>query len=264
MEIHQPGALVVIPYDNPAGQFYDHKTMIQLAKLCVKYNLWMVSDEAYRELFYIDAKVTSIWGITNTEVPGIEGRRISIETTSKVWNACGLRIGALITDNYEFHEKCVFEATANLCPPAIDQYIFGSIAYEPQDKLQLWFKQQREYYKQIGKDLQDGFHEMLPKVIISSPDASIYSVVDVRNIARPGFDATEFVMFCTKKGRIELSNKYYTLLVAPMKGFYHPEKGESNPGKTQMRIAYVETPERMKLVPKLFAQLFLEYENLRN
>ena len=260
MELHNPGALVVIPYDNPAGHYYNPETMIKLAQLCVKYNIWMVSDEAYRELYYIDEKISSIWGLTNAKVPGIEGRRISIETTSKVWNACGLRIGALVTDNYDFHEKAVFEATANLCPPAIAQYVFGGLAHESHENLQQWFSKQRNYYKEIGKNLYVGFHEMLPGVIISSPDASIYSVVDVRNIAKPGFNATDFVMYCTKKGKIELDNKEYTLLVAPMQGFYKPDEGKENPGRTQMRLAYVETPERMKLVPELFARLFLEFE----
>ncbi|MCX7904798.1 MAG: aminotransferase class I/II-fold pyridoxal phosphate-dependent enzyme, partial [Caloramator sp.] len=83
---HNPGALLVIPYDNPTGQLYDYETLIELAKLCVKYNMWMISDEAYRELYYTeDTKLVSIWGVTDAEVPGIEGRRISIETASKVW-----------------------------------------------------------------------------------------------------------------------------------------------------------------------------------
>jgi aspartate aminotransferase len=73
IEQYQPGALLVIPYDNPTGQFYDYDTLINLAKLCVKYNLWMVSDEAYRELYYIGDETTSIWGITDEKVPGIEG-----------------------------------------------------------------------------------------------------------------------------------------------------------------------------------------------
>ena len=68
--------------------------MVELAKLSVKHNMWMISDEAYRELHYLDEKPSSIWAVKNDEVPGIEGRRISIETASKVWNACGLRIGA--------------------------------------------------------------------------------------------------------------------------------------------------------------------------
>ena len=66
---YKPGALVVIPYDNPTGHFYDQESMIALAQLCVKHNLWMISDEAYRELFYVDKPATSIRGITDKEVP---------------------------------------------------------------------------------------------------------------------------------------------------------------------------------------------------
>ncbi len=120
---YNPGALVVIPYDNPTGHFYTQSDMASLAGLCVKYNMWMVSDEAYRELYYEGEKAVSIWGIEDDIVPGIEGRRISIETTSKVWNCCGLRIGALVTDNEDLHTKAVAENTANLCSSAIGQYI---------------------------------------------------------------------------------------------------------------------------------------------
>jgi aspartate aminotransferase len=66
---NKPGGLVVIPYDNPTGHFYDQESLISLAQICVKYDLRMISDEAYRELFYVDKKVTSIRGITNNEVP---------------------------------------------------------------------------------------------------------------------------------------------------------------------------------------------------
>ena len=258
-----PGALVVIPYDNPTGQFYEHQTLVDLAKLCVKYNLWMISDEAYRELYYIDTQVVSIWRITDAEVPGIEGRRISIETASKVWNACGLRIGAIVTDNELYHQKSVFEQTANLCAPVIAQYIFGALAHESHGDLQYWYKQQREYYRNIGKTLHSEFSEWLPRAIVSSPDASIYSVIDVRNIAKPGFDASDFTMYCTRKGLITIDGTAYTLLLAPMAGFYRKKRGEPNPGQTQMRIAYVETPERMKLIPELFASLFARYEAQR-
>lgn len=139
--------MVVIPYDNPTGHFYDTESMIALAQLCVKHDLWMISDEAYRELFYVDKPATSIRGITDKEVPGIEGRRISIETASKVRNACGLRVGALVTDNKEFHEKSVAEYTANLCTNVIGQYIFGALAHESKEDLQIRYSKQRNYYK---------------------------------------------------------------------------------------------------------------------
>ena len=66
-------------------------------------------DEAYRSLSYVENESSSIWALNESDVRGISGRRISIESASKVWNACGLRIGGLLTDNYEFHQKAVSE-----------------------------------------------------------------------------------------------------------------------------------------------------------
>jgi len=259
---NKPGAMVVIPYDNPTGHFYDHETMVKLAKLCVEKKIWMISDEAYRELHYTGQPASSIWAITEEEVPGITGCRISIESASKVWNACGLRIGALVTDNFEFHEKAVAENTANLCPNAIGQYIFGALAHESVDNLQTWFSDHRKYYKKLMEQMTADLKNRLPGIIISSPDASIYSVVDVRNIAKPDFDAKDFVLYCAQKGKADINGKQMTLLVAPMAGFYNPKPGEPNPGLTQMRIAYVLPPEEMKLVPELFATLFKEYDSI--
>ncbi|MBN1900181.1 aminotransferase class I/II-fold pyridoxal phosphate-dependent enzyme [Candidatus Sumerlaeota bacterium] len=258
---YKPNALVVIPYDNPTGHFYDQKTMARLGTLCVKYNMWMISDEAYRELFYIKEKTTSLWGLSEKEIPGIRGRRISIETSSKVWNACGLRIGAIITDNEEFNRRCIAENTANLCPNVIGQYIFGALAHEKREDLQNWYAGLRSYYKDMMTRLTSDLKKLLPGIIVSSPDASIYSVIDVRNIAPEGFDSESFVLYCASEGKVELDGKMTTLLVSPMAGFYNVKKGEKNPGKTQMRIAYVETPENMKKVPGLFAELFEQYLN---
>jgi aspartate aminotransferase len=264
IERERPGALVVIPYDNPTGHFYDLDTMRALAALCVKHGMWLISDEAYRELLYVDgAPASSIWALREADVPGITGRRIGIETASKVWNACGLRIGALVTDNPDFHRKCVAENTADLCPSAIGQYVFGALAHESHEDLRAWYRRQREYYRGMLAPVTEGFRRLLPGVIISNPDASIYSVVDVRGIARPGFDAMEFVLFCAGEGKVAVDGRELTLLVSPMGGFYSVAPGRPNPGTTQMRIAYVETPERMRLVPALFAELFRQYESRR-
>ena len=260
IEETNPGALLVIPYDNPTGHFGDHETMVQLARLCIEYNLWMISDEAYRELYYTEDKPSSVWSITEEEAPGMTGRRISIETASKVWNACGLRIGALVTDNELFHVQSVAENTANLCPNVTGQYIFGALAHESHENMQKWFSEQRGYYKDLMVRLTDDLKLRLPGVIVSSPDASIYSVVDVKDIAKPGFDANKFVLYCAQKGSVDINGKKMTLLVAPMDGFYNIKKGEENPGKTQMRIAYVCPPDEMALVPELFEKLFEEYQ----
>jgi len=254
---HRPGALVVIPYDNPTGHFYDHDTLVALARLCVDYDLWMVSDEAYRELYYLPGRTSSIWGVTDAEVPGIEGRRVSVETASKVWNACGLRVGALVTDNEDLHVRSVAEYTANLCPNVIGMQVFGALAHESDEALRAWYERQRAYYREMMCCVADELKGRLPELIVSRPDASIYAVVDVRDLAPPDFDALEFVMYCAREGRVDVDGEALTLLVSPMAGFY--QVSGDNPGRTQMRIAYVEVPERMRLVPRLFQELLERY-----
>jgi aspartate aminotransferase len=261
---YDPGALLIIPYDNPTGQLYDHETLKDLAKLCVKYNMWMVSDEAYRELYYADeAKIVSIWGLSDSDVPGIEGRRISIETASKVWNACGLRIGALITDNTEFHDRAVAEYTANLCANAIGQYIFGALAYETEEQIAEWTQKMRDYYREQIMKVYDGLKNLEPGLIVSNPDASIYSVIDVRNVVKPGFDATDFVLYCAQEGSVLVDGLETTLLAAPMTGFYDVEEGHENPGNTQFRISFVETPDNIRKIPYLFVELLKQFEEQR-
>lgn len=256
---HRPGALVVIPYDNPTGHFYDRATMIELARLCVEHDLWLISDEAYRELFYTGDAVSSVWGLTEDEVPGITGRRISIETASKVWNGCGLRIGALVTDSPEFHAKAVAENTAALCPNAIGQYVFGALAGEQHDVLQAWYAELRDYYRAMMVRVSGELKALLPGAIVSNPDASLYSVVDLRALVGPDFDAMDFVRFCASEGAVDLDGTATTLLTAPMAGFYSVPDGQPNPGRTQLRIAYIERPETMAKVPGLFAALLKDF-----
>jgi aspartate aminotransferase len=255
---HRPGALLVITYDNPTGQKFTHEMLVDFAMLCVKYNIWFVTDEAYREMDYTGGKVSSIWGITNKEVPGIEGRRISIESVSKVFNGCGLRIGALVTDNKAFHEAAVAAQTPELCAGTINQYIVGALAAENHADLKKWYDRQRTYYKPMLTDFITEMKDLLPGIIISSPDVAIYSVIDVRRIAKPGFDAEAFVLYCAREGKVKTDDGYYTLLVSPMAGFY-----TNGNGKTQMRVAYVESAEAMKKAPVLFAELFKQYEATR-
>jgi len=255
----QPNALVIIPYDNPTGQFFPQETLVKLAQLAVQHNLWLVSDEAYRGLNYNNQPASSIWCLTETEVPGITGRRVSIESTSKVWNACGLRIGAIVTDNLEFYEKALAETTANLSCNSIGQHIFASLLQQPDEVLKEWLAQQKNYYAPLMQKFTEKMKKLLPGIIISQPEAALYSVVDVRKIAPPDFKAKEFVLYCAQKGQVNLKGIPTTLLVATMEGFYAVPPGEKNPGSTQMRIAYVAPPKEMKLVPKLFAELFKQY-----
>lgn len=255
---HRPRGIVVIPADNPTGQLLPQRVLVDIARLCVEHDLWMVSDEAYRQLHYTDAQVSSVWAISEADAPGITGRRISIESASKVWNACGLRMGALVTDNSEFHTRAVAELTANLCSNALGQQVFGSLAHLAHSELHAWYAEQRQYYAPMLTALARGFQAALPGIVVSLPQASLYTVVDLRRIAPPGFDAASFVTWCASEGRVTLDGADYTLLAAPMRGFYAGHEDE-RPGATQLRLAMVESPEKMALVPAVFALLLHAY-----
>jgi aspartate aminotransferase len=196
-------------------------------------------------------------------VPGIQGRRISLETASKVWNACGLRVGALVTDNEAFHRKAVAENTACLCPNVIGQYVFAGLCQESHADLRAWYDRLRGYYREMLLGFSAGMRELAPEAIVSSPDASIYSVVDVRRMVDPDFDALDFVHYCASRGAVDLGGRPCTLLTAPMSGFYTVAPGQENPGRTQMRVAYVVPPEEMAHVPYLLVELLKQYEARR-
>jgi aspartate/methionine/tyrosine aminotransferase len=156
---------------------------VDLARLCVEHNIWLISDKAYRQLHYTDAPVSSVWTITEAEVPAITGRRISIESASKVWNACGLRMGALVTDSAEFHGKAVAELTANICSNALGQKVFRALAHLDRSERNKWYTKQRAYYAPMLTALARGFAEALPGIIVSLPQASLHAVVDLCRIA---------------------------------------------------------------------------------
>lgn len=259
-----PAGMLIIPYDNPTGQLYSEEMMLEIAKLCVKHNLWLLSDEAYRGLFYDEnRKIISIWGITEGEVPGITGRRISLESTSKVFNACGLRIGALITDNNLFHEKAEAEYTTNLSANSIGQYIFGALAYESKEDIFSWLKDSRNYYRTINVAMYRRLKEVNPNFIVSKPQSSIYLVVDVKNVVSSGFNSIEFVSYCAEKGNVLIDGVPTTLLVASMAGFYNKVNDQKNPGETQLRLSFCDPAEKLQHVPYLLNALLMNFEKER-
>jgi aspartate aminotransferase len=104
----------------------------------------------------------------------------------------------------------------------------------------------------------------LPGCIVSRPEASIYSVIDVRELVDGEFDSLDFVLWCATSGKVQTEDGHLTLLTAPMGGFYDTSELPDNPGRTQFRVAFVEPPEVMARVPELFAQLFRQYQQERD
>ena len=249
---HRPTGLLIIPYDNPTGQFLSKNVICKIGKLAVKYDIWLISDEAYRSLSFLDNPDSSIWSLNESNVEGITGRRISIESASKIWNACGIRIGGLLTDNQTMHDSAISEYTANLCANALGQEIFGALAKEPHNQIIKWQISQKNYYKTVSDKLKLKFQKYIPGLIVTVPEAAIYFVLDFRNITEEGFDTTDFIHYCATKGKVQIKGAYYTLLLAPMSGFYNSPKK----GRTQVRVAIVKDLDRMELAPEILKQLF--------
>ena len=250
-----PNGILIIPADNPTGLQMSQNSINEIAKISVEKDIWLISDEAYRNIYFSDSGPSSIWQISNTDVPGIEGRRISIESVSKVWNACGLRIGALVTDNSIMYKKVRSEYTANLCANVIGQYVFGAVAKMSSTEITDWYSIQRTYYLKMINRLIKGLKDELPGIILSSPGAAIYIVLDFKNITPSDFNASKFIEYCSLSGKVRIKSKYYTLLLSPMKGFYNQKlKGEK-----QARIALVEQESKMRIVPKILSRLLENY-----
>ncbi len=255
---YNPSAFVIIPYDNPTGQFLNQNTLDRIAQLCVENGMWLVSDEAYRPLVYGNKSASSIWKISLKNVPEIYSYRISIESASKVWNGCGLRIGGIITDNEVFHKKAISEYTANLCANTLGQNIFGTLAYENHIDINNWFVQQKKYYENLFNILEKSLKDELPGLIVSNPEASIYCILDFKNICKENFKTDSFINFCATKGSVMIDEKYYTVLLAPMNGFYN----DNDSANTQLRLSLVETPTLLMITPKVLRVLFNEYQSI--
>ena len=154
-----------------------------------------------------------------------------------------------------FHEKSVSEYTANLSANAIGQEIFGVLKDETKENLLLWYKAQQNYYKKIMFKLRKDLESEIPGLIISNPQAAIYFIIDFKNIVNKKFDSVLFTKYCAEKGKIQIEDRFYSILLAPMKSFYQSR----NLGRTQMRLAMVEPPEKMNQTAKVLKGLFYNF-----
>jgi aspartate aminotransferase len=172
-----------------------------------------------------------------------------------MWNACGLRIGALVTDNQILHNKVASEYTANLCANVIGQYIFGSISTLSKNEIRNWYQDQRTYYYSLIKDLREELLINIPGIIVSNPESALYLVIDFKNIVDDEFNIINFIEYCARKGKCMVDKNNYTILLAPMTGFYF----NANCGKTQARIAIVESKSLIEKVPHILSKLIKDY-----
>lgn len=209
------GILICNP-NNPTGYLYTMKEMLQIRDLVLKYDLFLFSDEVYREFCYTGAPYISAF-----HLPGIEDKVVLIDSVSKRYNECGIRIGALITKHKELKTNVMKFCQARLSPPLLGQLVAeASIDTSPEYMLATYNE-----YVERRKFLVDRINK-IPGCYTPIPMGAFYTVVRL-----PVDDADRFCRWCLEEFEYEGA----TVFMAPASGFY------TTPGRgvDEVRMAYV-------------------------
>lgn len=216
-------AIMICNPNNPTGYLYSRAELEELKKLVIKYDLFLFSDEAYREFCY-DGKEF----VSPMHLGGLEENVIVLDTVSKRYSACGARLGALVTKNKEVLSSALRFAQARLSPPAVAQ-IAAEAAVDTPDS---YFTEVKKEYTERRNILVESLNKM-DGVFCPTPGGAFYAVVRL-----PIDDADKFCQWMLE----DFSYDNKTVMMAPATGFYST-KGK---GKNEVRIAYVLKKEDLK------------------
>ena len=222
------GILICNP-NNPTGYLYTQSEMNQLRDIVKKYDLFLFSDEVYREFCYTGAPYISAF-----HLKGIEEQVVLIDSVSKRYSECGIRIGAIITKHAELKKNVMKFCQARLSPPLLGQIVAeASIDASPEYMLDTYNE-----YVERRKFLIDGINR-IPGCYSPIPMGAFYTVARL-----PVDDADRFCEWCLR----EFQWEGRTIFMAPASGFYTTP----DHGRDEVRLAYViEKPELAKALEVL-------------
>lgn len=216
------GILICNP-NNPTGYLYTMKEMLQLRDIVKKHDLFLFSDEVYREFCYTGAPYISAF-----HLPGIEEQVVLIDSVSKRYNECGIRVGALITKHKELKKNVMKFCQARLSPPLLGQLVAEASIDTPAD----YMLQTYNEYVDRRKFLIDELNK-IPGCYSPIPMGAFYTVARL-----PVDDADRFCAWCLE----EFEYEGQTVFMAPASGFYTTP----GMGKDEVRIAYVLQKEELR------------------
>ena len=208
--------LIICNPNNPTGYLYTRREMNQIRDLVKKYDLYLFSDEVYREFIYTGSPY-----ISACHLEGIEDNVVLIDSVSKRYSECGIRIGALITKNKAVRQAVMKFCQARLSPPLIGQIAAEASLETPEDYLRDTYDE----YVERRKCLIDGLNR-IPGVYSPIPMGAFYTVAKL-----PVDDSEKFCAWCLS----DFSYEGETVMMAPAAGFYTTPGA----GRNEVRIAYV-------------------------
>jgi aspartate aminotransferase len=208
-------AIIICNPNNPTGYLYSREEMETLKQLIIKYNLFLFSDEAYREFCYEGIHTSAM------HLEGVDDHVILMDTISKRYSACGGRIGALVTKNRQVLEAVMKFAQARLSPPSFAQ-IAGEAAVDLPDN---YFDTTKKEYMSRRDTIVQRLNS-IPGVLCPNPGGAFYAIARL-----PVDDADRFCQWLLES----FSYNNATVMLAPASGFY----GTTGLGKNEVRVAYV-------------------------
>lgn len=233
--------IVIVNPNNPTGYLYSKDELMKLQEMVLKHDMYLYADEVYREFCYDGEEHFSAMQLSK-----IEQNVILIDSVSKRYSECGVRVGAMISKNMEVVDAVMKFAMARLCPPA-----FGQIAAEASlDTPKNYFEEVYNEYIARRNFMVEALNNM-PGVYSPKPKGAFYTVVKL-----PVDDADKFAQWILE----EFDYKGQTVMVAPASGFY------STPGlgKNEVRIAYVLKIEDLKNAMETLAEALKVYPGRTN
>ena len=216
-------AILICNPNNPTGYLYTRREMNQIRDLVRKYDLYLFSDEVYREFIYTGSPY-----ISACHLDGIEQNVVLIDSFSKRYSECGIRVGALITKNKQVRQAVMKFCQARLSPPLIGQLVAEASLDAPQE----YTREVYDEYVERRKCLIDGLNR-IPGVYSPIPMGAFYTVAKL-----PVDDAERFCAWCLN----EFEYEGQTVMMAPATGFYTTPGA----GVDQVRIAYVLKKEDLE------------------
>ena len=233
-------AIMICNPGNPTGTVYTRKEMEMLAEIALKYNIFLISDEVYREFVYEGEKCTSI-----LELKGIEHLAIMCDSISKRYSACGARVGCIVSRNKDFMASALKFAQARLCPPTIDQMAAAACSELPDsytEEILLEYNHRRNLvYEALIK---------IEGVVCVKPRGAFYIIAKL-----PIENAEDFIIWLLEHYQVNGE----TIMMAPADGFY----ATVGLGKDELRIAYVLNEEDLRKAMHIFVTGLIEYRKIK-
>jgi aspartate aminotransferase len=230
-------AIIICSPNNPTGYLYSRAEMEALKDICIAHDLYLFSDEAYREFCYDGEYVSAL------HLPGMDQHVVLMDTISKRYSACGARLGAFVTKNKTVYDAAMKFAQARLSPPGLAQ-IMGEAAIDLPDS---YFDAPKAEY-QRRRDLLVSRLNAMPGVFCPNPGGAFYAIARL-----PIDDADKFCQWLLE----DFSYEQQTVMLAPATGFY----GTPGLGKNEVRLAYVLNLEAIEAAMDCLEKALEAYPN---